>query len=348
MAKLELLNLTKTYGEHRVVDGINLDVAQGELVSLLGPSGCGKTTTLRMIAGFVEADAGSVIVAGRDLVPEPPYRRNLGVVFQNYALFPHKTVFENIAYGLKQRRIEKSEIRERTMEALSLVRLDGLEDRLPRALSGGQQQRVAIARALVIRPDVLLLDEPMSNLDAQLRHDVRKEIRSLQQALNITTVLVTHDQEEAMAMGDRLAVMAHGCVQQFGTAAEIYERPVNRFVGTFIGAGTILDGEGSNGMFKCASGLTLRIANQEKVSCVLIRPEAISLVDEPGDSDQNHSAVVDGLSYLGPVTEVDFRLQSGDVLGAMVPSWQVAERSLSAGSQVKLKINPRFAFGLNR
>jgi putative spermidine/putrescine transport system ATP-binding protein len=348
MAQLELVNLTKAYGDNRVVDGISLDVEKGELVSLLGPSGCGKTTTLRMIAGFVEADAGSVFVAGKDIVLEPAHKRNLGVVFQNYALFPHKTVFQNIAYGLRQRRIEKAELRNRTMEAISLVRLDGLEDRLPRALSGGQQQRVAIARALVVRPDVLLLDEPMSNLDAQLRHDVRKEIRSLQQSLKITTVLVTHDQEEAMAMGDRLAVIADGRVQQFGTAADIYERPVNRFVGTFIGSGTILDGSGSHGTFRSASGLTLKTANLEQVSCVLIRPEAVSLDRSPSVTVASHSARIERLSYIGPVTEADFRLDTGDVLGATFPSSQIAERGLSPGADVEVNINPQFVFGLNR
>src|SRR5690349_18153970 len=210
MATVSLDRVTKRYGEVAAVDGVTFEAAEGEFLVLLGPSGCGKTTTLRLIAGFAETDEGSVRIGGRDVTREPPYRRNLGVVFQNYALFPHLTVFENVAFGLRRRHIDKTDLAARVQRALTLVKLEDFDQRLPRQLSGGQQQRVAIARALVIEPDVLLLDEPLSNLDAKLRLDVRQEIRRLQKALKITTIMVTHDQDEAMSMGDRLVVMNRG------------------------------------------------------------------------------------------------------------------------------------------
>ncbi|HET6958460.1 MAG TPA: ABC transporter ATP-binding protein, partial [Vicinamibacterales bacterium] len=203
MARLQLTGLTKTYGDVLAVEGVDLDIAQGELVVLLGPSGCGKTTTLRMIAGFVAPTAGEIRLGGRDITLRPPWKRNTGLVFQSYALFPHLSVADNVAFGLRMRKLPPAEIAAKLVEALRLVRLEGLADRLPRALSGGQQQRVALARALVIQPDILLLDEPLSNLDAKLRHEVRVEIRELQKKLGLTTVMVTHDQEEALTMADR-------------------------------------------------------------------------------------------------------------------------------------------------
>ena len=221
MTKLALRGLTKRFGEVAAVDGVDLAIEPGEFVSLLGPSGCGKTTTLRMIAGFIEATAGAVRIGARDVTNDPPYRRNVGFVFQNYALFPHLSVAENVAFGLRRRRRPEREIAERVGRALALVKLEGFAARMPRQLSGGQQQRVAIARALVIAPDVLLLDEPLSNLDAKLRRDVRAELRRLQKLSGITTVMVTHDQDEAMSIGDRLVVMDHGRVQQIGTPLSV-------------------------------------------------------------------------------------------------------------------------------
>ena len=219
MARLELTNLSKRYGEHAVVGGVTLDVADGEFLVLLGPSGCGKTTTLRMIAGFVEPSAGATRIGGTDVTYLPPWRRNTGMVFQSYALFPHMTVAENVAFGLEMRKLARPEIEARAREALRLVRLEGYASALPRQLSGGQQQRVALARALAIRPDVLLLDEPLSNLDAKLREEVRVEIRELQRQLGLTTIMVTHDQEEALTVADRLVVMADGEIRQIGTPA---------------------------------------------------------------------------------------------------------------------------------
>src|SRR5450755_4000433 len=225
MATVALDHVSKRFGEFLAVDDFSLEVAEGELLVLLGPSGCGKTTTLRIIAGFIDASAGTVRIRERDVTHEPPYRRNIGVVFQNYALFPHLNVFENVAFGLRRRRTADEEIARRVARALALVKLDDLGQRLPRQLSGGQQQRVAVARALIIEPDVLLLDEPLSNLDAKLRHDVRQEMRRLQQLLRITTIMVTHDQDEAMSMGDRLLVIDHGRVQQVGSPKDLYRTP---------------------------------------------------------------------------------------------------------------------------
>src|SRR5215831_18478844 len=259
MARVDLLGLSKRYGDQHAVRAVDLRVEQGELVVLLGPSGCGKTTTLRLIAGFAEASAGRVLLGGRDVTRLPPYRRNTGMVFQGYALFPHLSAADNVGFGLEMRRIPAPERRRRVEEALRLVRLDGLGDRLPRQLSGGQQQRVALARALVIEPDVLLLDEPLSNLDAQLRQEVRVEIRDLQRKLGLTTVMVTHDQEEALTMADRLVVMSHGRVQQVGSQRDLYERPANAFVAGFVGRTNFLHGRiEAPGVFRTKSGLAIR------------------------------------------------------------------------------------------
>ena len=225
MAHLQLTGITKRYGEFKAADDVSLDIADGEFLVLLGPSGCGKTTTLRIVAGFIEPTSGSVRLGDRDITGLPPWKRNTGLVFQSYALFPHMTVAENIAFGLEMRKMPKAEMAPKITEALRLVRLDHLSDRLPRQLSGGQQQRVALARALVFRPDVLLLDEPLSNLDAKLRQDVRVEIRELQRKLGLTTAMVTHDQEEALTMADRLVVMSEGRVRQIGSQQDLYERP---------------------------------------------------------------------------------------------------------------------------
>ncbi|WP_309083084.1 ABC transporter ATP-binding protein [Chelativorans sp.] len=232
---LSLQGLGKRYQGFTAVHHLYLDVPRGELVALLGPSGCGKTTTLRMIAGLTPVSGGRVLVGGRDMTSEPPYRRDMGLVFQSYALFPHMTVERNVAFGLEMRRIGRAEVAERVKEAVAMVRLQGLEKRRPRELSGGQQQRVALARALVIQPSILLFDEPLSNLDAKLRDEMRTEIRDIQQRLGITAVFVTHDQAEALAMCDKVAVMNAGRLEQLGTPTELYERPANPFVASFVG-----------------------------------------------------------------------------------------------------------------
>jgi putative spermidine/putrescine transport system ATP-binding protein len=319
MARVELTGLTKRYGSAAAVDGVSLDIAEGELVALLGPSGCGKTTTLRMVAGFVEPDAGSIRIGGRDVTRLPPNRRDTGMVFQGYALFPHLTVAENVAFGLEMRRVGRSEIAARVEEALRLVRLAGLGSRYPRQLSGGQQQRVALARALVVRPAVFLLDEPLSNLDAKLRHEVRIEIRELQQRLGLTTIFVTHDQEEALTLADRLVLMSGGKVQQIGSPTELYEAPANLFVASFIGKANFLRGEMSSpGDFTSDGGLRLRCRVPERPlhrAVAALRPEKIALGADASPASANQVEVrVERVTYLGGLTEYEVRATTRETL----------------------------------
>ena len=243
MAKLEIKDVHKSFGKNHVVKGINLSIGDGEFLCLLGPSGCGKTTLLRMIAGLTETDEGQIIINGKDMTDLPPDKRSNGMVFQNYALFPHMTVEQNIAYGLKRHRVPKDETKRRVQFGLEMVRLEGLGKRDPRERSGGQQQRVALARALVMNPDLLLLDEPLSNLDAKLRKEMRLEIRNIQKKLNVTTIFVTHDQEEALTMADTIAIMNGGVVEQLGSPLEMYEHPNTQFVASFIGGTNLIEGE---------------------------------------------------------------------------------------------------------
>jgi putative spermidine/putrescine transport system ATP-binding protein len=235
MSFLELDRVGKSFGPNTAVEEFNLAVNKGEFVSFLGPSGCGKTTTLQMIAGFLDPSHGAIRLEGKDLLAIPPAKRGLGIVFQSYALFPHMTAAENVAFGLEMRKVSRADCAERVRAALAMVGLAGYEDRHPRRMSGGQQQRVALARALVIRPNVLLLDEPLSNLDARLREDMQIELRQIQRNLGTTTVLVTHDQNEAMSLSDRIVVMSQGRIEQIGTPQETYERPASAFVARFLG-----------------------------------------------------------------------------------------------------------------
>lgn len=297
MSSVTLDHVHKRFGTAKGVEDVHIHIESGEFFTFLGPSGCGKTTTLRMIAGFYYPTEGSIRFGSQEVTAVPPHKRNTGMVFQNYALFPHMTVFENIAFGLQVRRVAKGEAKERVERIMDLVRLTGYGERRIDQLSGGQQQRVALARALVIEPQILLLDEPLSNLDAKLREETRFEIKRLQLELGITTIYVTHDQSEAMSMSDRIMVMQGGEVQQVGTPHEIYHFPVNRFVASFIGEtnlwnGTIVGVEGDEVKVRTASGQVLtglrqnaspkaRIAAGESV-LMSIRPESIqeSLVTE--------------------------------------------------------------------
>jgi len=242
MSFLSLEGLSKRFGTHTAVDGLTLGVEKGEFVSLLGPSGCGKTTTLQMIAGFVEPSGGAILLEGRDLLAVKPAKRGLGIVFQSYALFPHMTVAENVAFGLEMQGVAAAERTRRVGETLDLVGLSAFTGRFPRQLSGGQQQRVALARALVIRPRILLLDEPLSNLDAKLREEMQIELRQIQRTVGTTTILVTHDQAEAMALSDRVVVMNHGRAEQIGPPHEAYERPATPFVANFLGRTNLVNG----------------------------------------------------------------------------------------------------------
>ncbi|MCW5748926.1 MAG: ABC transporter ATP-binding protein [Alphaproteobacteria bacterium] len=315
MARLQLDSVSKRYGDFHAVREVTLDVADGEFVVLLGPSGCGKTTTLRMIAGFITPTGGSVRLGDRDVTTLPPWRRNAGLVFQSYALFPHLTVGQNVAFGLEMRKLARADIAARVTEALRLVRLEHLGERLPRQLSGGQQQRVALARALAIRPDVLLLDEPLSNLDAKLRQEVRVEIRELQRQLGLTTVMVTHDQEEALTMADRLVVMNEGAVRQIGSQRDLYERPADRFVAGFVGRGMFLSGEvEAPGSFRTDGGLRLRCADGPRGKAVLaLRPERLEIGAAPlSGLDNSLPGKVEFVSYLGAASDVHVRLSSSD------------------------------------
>jgi putative spermidine/putrescine transport system ATP-binding protein len=313
MSALILDRLTKLYGSHAAVDALSLEVEKGELLVLLGPSGCGKTTTLRMIAGFVEASEGTVSLGGRNITRDPPHRRNIGVVFQNYALFPHLTVFENVAFGLRRRKCPEAEIRERVMSALGLVRLENFAERMPKQMSGGQQQRVAIARAIVIEPDILLLDEPLSALDAKLRHEVRQELKALQRLLGIATILVTHDQDEAMSLGDRLVVMNTGKVEQIGSPQALYRQPASRFVASFIGRGNFLPGSGQGRQFTTAKGWTIEADRSfDGVQTLMLRPEALTMATAAGPG--RVPARVSLVTYLGPIAEVALDLPGGDRL----------------------------------
>ncbi len=327
MARLELIGITKRYGDFKAVDDLALDVADGEFLVLLGPSGCGKTTTLRVVAGFIEPTAGRVRLGERDITALPPWKRNAGLVFQSYALFPHITVAENIAFGLEMRKVPKAEMAPRIAEALRLVRLDHLGDRLPRQLSGGQQQRVALARALVFRPDVLLLDEPLSNLDAKLRHDVRVEIRELQRKLGLTTVMVTHDQEEALIMADRLVVMSEGRIRQIGSQQDLYERPAEKFVADFVGRSTFIDGRiDGPGRFVSAGGLVIACdatgAGQFSGQAALaLRPERLALLNGAAPAMENSfSGTVEFISYLGSQVDLHVRLSPKERVIVQLPN----------------------------
>jgi ABC-type Fe3+/spermidine/putrescine transport system ATPase subunit len=297
-------------GEVIAVRNVDLEVRPGELMTLLGPSGCGKTTTLRMIAGFQEPSSGGIWIAGRDVTHVPANQRDIGFVFQNYALFPHLTIFGNVAYGLQVRSKSTAEIQRAVAEALELVGLAGFGERLPNELSGGQQQRVALARAIVIRPRVLLFDEPLSNLDAKLRVSMRSEIRNLQQTLKITTVYVTHDQEEAMAISDRIAVMEAGRIVQLDTAEALYRRPASAFVAGFIGRANLVHGEVvsvADGRATLDVGGNRLVMRADRVPTpgnrvsVVVRPEAIAIVG----SDTGLKGVVRSRTYLGDKIEYE-------------------------------------------
>ena len=309
---VSLRGISKTYGDFTAVENLSLDVRRGELLCLLGPSGCGKTTTLRMVAGFVEPTAGSVFISGRDVTALPPYRRDTGMVFQSYALFPHMTVGANISFGLENIGIPKAERARRVEEMLTLVELTELTHRYPRELSGGQQQRVALARALALRPAVLLLDEPFSNLDAQLRVRLRDELRLLIDRVEITTLFVTHDQEEALMLSDRIVVINYGKIEQIGTPEDIYERPASRFVAEFIGSCSILEGVVSAGIFVSSSGLTLPLNGAAGQTTIVVRPEYIKPATASSGPNRLNGRVASS-NYYGAMSRLRVAIE-GDAL----------------------------------
>lgn len=318
---LHIENLRKEFGTTPVVSGLNLEIRKGEFVSLLGASGCGKTTTLQMIAGFEKPTSGRICLGGVDITDMPPSKREIGIVFQNYALFPHMTVEQNIVFGLELRKVDKPARRKRLQELLELVHLVGLEARYPRELSGGQQQRVAIARALAIEPNVLLLDEPFSNLDARLRADMQNEVKRLQLETGITTILVTHDQAEAMALSDRLAIMHKGVALQVDTPQATYDNPASKYVGNFLGNINILNAalEASNDAHIrfTAGGKLRRIPNHLKLSpeecCVSIRPERVKIFPQRDECEVEVPAKVTAKNYNGSSWDIDTETELGGI-----------------------------------
>ncbi|HEV2359571.1 MAG TPA: ABC transporter ATP-binding protein [bacterium] len=338
MSDVRLREVSKSFGEVRAVDHVSLDVQAGEFVSLLGPSGCGKTTTLRLIAGFERVTSGDIFIGGGDVTTMPAYQRNIGMVFQHYALFPHMTVRENVAFGLRMRRVPAAEAARRVSDVLDLLHLSGLGNRYHHQLSGGQQQRVALARALVIKPQILLLDEPLSNLDAKLREEMRVELRQVQRQVGITTVFVTHDQEEALVMSDRIAVMNHGRIIQYGTPADIYQRPAHSFVAGFIGQSNLLWGEvqsQENGLARVRvdSGLEVVARSDQPVPpgrrvLVMIRQSRVKVGREtPQTALNSFAARLEFVTYLGEAVQYlcrvgELRLVATAAIDADAPSFQ--------------------------
>ncbi|MCX7786799.1 MAG: ABC transporter ATP-binding protein [Spirochaetes bacterium] len=352
MSELRMENLVARYGKVTALDRLNLTIKDGELVTLLGPSGCGKTTTLRSVSGFLKPDEGNIYIGHRNITDIPPEKRGIGLVFQNYALWPHMTVFQNLAFGLELRKVPLEEIRKKVRSVLSIVKLEGYEDRYPRQLSGGQQQRVALARAIILEPDILLLDEPLSNLDALLREQMRFEIAQIHKRLGITTLYVTHDQTEAMVISDRIVIMKDGKVMQDGRPEEIYLRPTNRFVAGFMGTTTFLEGtvqtiQGDSCMLKTFEGWELRgiacggVTPGTKASAA-VRPEAVEVLYSPigavsgkTPAENSFEAEVDSSYFTGEVIDYHFRLGS-----SFIRVRGDTKRILKPGDKVTVRIDP--------
>jgi len=344
---VELIDLVKNFGRMRAVDGINLHIRGGEFFSLLGSSGCGKTTTLRMIGGFEQPTGGMILLDGADMTEMPPHRRPVNTVFQSYALFPHLNVFDNVAFGLRRARVEASEVKRRVNEALALVQLTEFERRRPSQMSGGQQQRVALARALVLKPAVLLLDEPLGALDARLRKQLQMELKTLQQQVGITFIYVTHDQEEALTMSDRIAIMSEGHIEQVASPQEMYEAPATVFVADFLGVSNLVTaialGKDEKGRCRIRVGEFNLVAGQGEViggdTKATIRPERLRL--EPyGTAGQNRiPGMVERSIYLGNAVQLIVRLATGDSMQALLQN-SGDEIPYRAGMPVQIHMPP--------
>ena len=331
-ADVRLESVTKTYGDVVAVDGVELDVPAGEFFTMLGPSGSGKTTTLRLIAGFEAPDEGRILLKGTDVTQQPPYARDVNTVFQDYALFPHMTVGENVAYGLRIKKVARGERSRRAAEALELVRLGGLEERKPSQLSGGQRQRVALARAIVNRPQVLLLDEPLGALDLKLRQDMQIELKRIQQEVGITFIYVTHDQEEALTMSDRLAVFNDGRIEQLGTPAEVYEHPETEFVAGFVGVSNVLE--------RTLNGRPSRFT---------VRPEKIHVLEEhepAGPGAHSETGRIRDVVYVGMVTRYSVDLDEGGELMVVRQNLETTSSEVleARGQRVRLEWRPEHTY----
>jgi spermidine/putrescine transport system ATP-binding protein len=345
--------VTKRFGDFVAVDSLDLEIKRGEFFSLLGPSGCGKTTTLRMVAGFEQPSEGRIFLEGEPVETVPPYRRNVNTVFQSYALFEHLSIEDNVAFGLKRRKVEKDEIRRRVAEALELVELHGRGGVRPRELSGGQKQRVALARALVNRPSVLLLDEPLGALDLKLRKQMQVELKGIQREVGITFLYVTHDQEEALAMSDRIAVMDRGLIRQCGTPEDIYEHPTEPFVAGFIGVSNLLPGVCENGGVRLAGGAVCEARVPADCTSgaevqLSVRPEKIAIDEEIGEGMVTVEGTIVERVYVGTSTQVIVELAAGVRLMALEQNWLRARSDdrWEIGDRVKLGWQPEHALVL--
>ncbi|MCF2625344.1 ATP-binding cassette domain-containing protein [Fusobacterium perfoetens] len=325
MSYLEIKNVNKYYGKFQALKNINLTIEKGEFISFLGPSGCGKTTLLRTISGLEELNSGHIFLKGKDISNLHPSKRNFSIVFQSYALFPNMTVWENIAYGLENKKMPKDKIKNKVLEVLEMVGLAGISNKYPNEMSGGQQQRVALARAIALEPDVLLLDEPLSALDAKVREKLRNDIKMLQKKLGLTTIMVTHDQEEALSVSDKIMVMQSGEVMQVGTPREIYEKPNSLFVADFIGKINFLSDGNS------------------------IRPEHIKIVSEIDSETENKTVMreVESWEYLGPSYRLFFR-NNKELLKVEVPCEMIDEKNLCVGNKFLLEIDKNYYMNFNR
>ncbi|RUW53308.1 ABC transporter ATP-binding protein [Mesorhizobium sp. M1A.F.Ca.ET.072.01.1.1] len=353
MRVLELSHATKRYGAFVAVEDVSFTVEKGQILSLLGPSGCGKTTTLRLISGFEDANEGAVLFSGVDMKGRRPYERNVGLLFQDYALFPHMTVAENVSYGLRRRNFDKGKIPDRVAEMLALVKLKGFDDRRPNQLSGGQQQRVALARALATNPEVVLLDEPLSALDAKLRHELRFELKAILSAVNATTIVVTHDQEEAMSLGDSVIVMSAGKIMQQGAPTEIYADPKTRFVAEFIGRSNWFTGElrnSTNGVaeLKAAGGIRMFVRMPESspnlgAFDVCVRPERIRIgadIQSSGDAPMNQMrGTIRDVAHLGADLHLLVEIPGGQLL--TVTEKYIGQSFERAGQEVSITFFPQ-------
>ena len=347
---VELRNVAKRFGGYTAVQDINLTIRAGEFITLLGPSGCGKTTLLRMISGFETPTEGEILLEGKDVTHVPPYKRNVNQVFQSYALFPHMSVKENIGFGLRMQKVAKGEAEERVRGAIQLVSLAGFEERKPSQLSGGQRQRVALARAIVCRPKVLLLDEPLSALDAKLRHAMQVELKRLQQKLGITFVFVTHDQEEALTMSDRIAVINKGRIEQLGDASAIYHQPKTTFVANFIGQANILEAEvvsvsGGPARVKLSEGVELTVSAGELAAdaanvLVSIRPEKIHIQKKKPSEENCFEARVEEEIFRGATDQLLIKTEAGLELTAVVANESAAQETSHKGDAVFCYLHP--------